>query len=61
MPRIQQAGTGNKTITIPKAICKLLGWEKGDVVDFILDEETGTVTIKRTLKARKRKGVKKND
>ena len=48
MPIIQESKTTtgkNKWITLPKAICDLKGWERGDILKF--EEKDGNIIIKK--------------
>ena len=41
MVRVQEGSNEQKLITIPRELCKAMGWEKGDNVEFsIKDEDT---------------------
>ena len=51
MPRLQQIKQGSNyvfSITVPKSIVKLKGWEKGDTIEFI--EQDGKVCLKNLSK-----------
>ncbi len=48
MPKIQETKTTTgftKYITLPKAICDLKGWKRGDILKF--EEKDGNITIKK--------------
>ena len=45
MPKIQSDGN-RYSITIPKTIMTLYGWEKGDVLEFF-EDRPGVVTIRK--------------
>ncbi len=49
MPKIQETHKEPRqnTVTIPQAIMREMGWDKGDFVLFFCDKDSDTVTVKR--------------
>ena len=45
MPRIQRLPGGQLVVTIPKAIARFKGWQKGDEVIFKEDRNTRRVML----------------
>ena len=51
MPKLQQTYSKKKpvySITVPKSLVKLKGWEKGDIIEFI--ESDGKVCLENLSK-----------
>ena len=49
MPKLQQSHDNPRqnTVTIPQAIIKELGWEKGDLLLVFCDKKADSITMRR--------------